>query len=158
MFLNTIDTTQSPFPSSISVSILLVFLSMLIFSGCGDPNMAYVSGKVLIDGQPAPEGLIVQFQPLDKNGSPSSSFTDKNGNYELWFSKTVKGAQIGNNKITVRQQQSDDTLQQKILPFLASFNKNTPLTYEVKGGRQTYDIVIDTSKIPVEKNTGKRKR
>jgi hypothetical protein len=129
-----------------------------MFSGCGDPNLAYVSGKVLIDGQPAPEGLVVQFQPLDKNGSPSSSFTDKNGYYDLWFSKTVKGAQIGNNKVTVIQQQSDDMLQQKTLPFLASFNKNTPPTYEVKGGKQTYDIVIDTSKIPVEKNTGKRKR
>jgi hypothetical protein len=131
---------------------------MLMFTGCGDPNMAYVSGKVLIDGQPAPESLIVQFQPLDKNGSPSSSFTDKNGNYELWFSKTVKGAQIGNNKITVIQQQNENMPQQKMLPFLASFNKNTPLTYEVKGGRQTYDIVIDTSKIPVEKKTGIRKR
>jgi hypothetical protein len=129
-----------------------------MFSGCGNPNLAYVNGKVLIDGQPAPEGLIVQFQPLDKNGSPASSFTDKKGNYELWFSKTVKGAQIGNNKITVILQQNNDIQQQKMLPILASFNKNTPLTYEVKGGRQTYDIVIDTSKIPVEKNTGRRKR
>ncbi|MDR3197228.1 MAG: hypothetical protein LBU34_05100 [Planctomycetaceae bacterium] len=83
MFIKTIYTTQPPFPSSISVFILFALLSTLMFSGCGVPNWAYVSGKVLIDGQPAPEGLVVQFQPLDKNGSPSSSFIDKNGNYEL---------------------------------------------------------------------------
>jgi hypothetical protein len=138
--------------------VLALILFALLFAGCSKSNLAYVNGKVLIDGQPAPEGLVVQFQPLDKNGSPSSSFTDKDGNYELQFSKTVKGAQIGSSKVTVTQPQCDDMPLQTTLPFLASFNRNMPPTYEVKSGQQTYDIIIDTSTIPVIKKTGKRKK
>jgi hypothetical protein len=119
--------------------------------------MGYVTGKVLIDGEPAGEGLVVHFQPQTKNGSYSAGITDASGNYELWFSSTVKGVQPGTNKITVKQQQSEESPQtQKPLPFLQSFNKNTPLIYEVKRGRQNYDVVIDTSKIPVEKIKVKR--
>ncbi|GHT11496.1 hypothetical protein FACS1894170_05150 [Planctomycetales bacterium] len=155
MYINTTYTSKQ---SLIKTLVLLASFLAMMSAGCNQSNLAYVGGKVLIDGEPAPAGLVVEFQPLDKNGSPSSSFTDKDGNYELRFSKTLKGAQIGESKITVTQPRNEDSPQQAALEFLPLFNKHTPPTYEVKSGRQTYDVVIDTSAIPVAENTGKRKR
>ncbi|MDR1384633.1 MAG: hypothetical protein LBJ67_12445 [Planctomycetaceae bacterium] len=141
--------------SSISIVAVLLSISFIpIFTGCGNSDkFGYVSGKVLIDGQPAPEGLIVQFQPLDRNGSPSSSFTDKGGEYELWFSRTVKGVQLGSSTVTVIQQTSDTNL--KPTPeYLLAFNEKRE-TFDVKKGRQTYDVNIDSS-LKLDKKRKKR--
>ncbi|MDR3233828.1 MAG: hypothetical protein LBT46_09235 [Planctomycetaceae bacterium] len=136
---------------TISLCIIHCALCVILLSGCGGPEYGYVTGKVLIDGEPAGEGLVVHFQPQDKSGSYSAGITDAGGNYELWFSNTVRGVQLGTSKITVKQQQSEDLPQPKTLPFLAAFNKDTALVYDVKRGSQTYDVVIDTSVLPVEK-------
>jgi len=139
---------------SISIFALLLGVSLLTFSGCGNSgNFGYVSGKVLIDGQAAPEGLIVQFQPIDKNGSPSSSFTGKNGEYELWFSRTVKGVQLGASTIRIIQQTSDTSA--AVTPeYLRAFNEKKE-TFDVKKGRQTFDVNIDSS-IKLDKKKKKR--
>jgi hypothetical protein len=140
--------------------ILFGFTVLLISGviGCGDANMGYVRGKVLIDGKPVRKNLVVIFQPQNKDGSPSYGVTDDSGNYELYFSTTKKGVQLGVCKITLEHKRNEDEPPEKPLPFLSSFNKNTPLVYEVKRGKQTYDVVIDTSKIPPEKSNKKPRR
>ncbi|MDR1493833.1 MAG: hypothetical protein LBT05_14105 [Planctomycetaceae bacterium] len=145
--------THKTFNISI-VAILFITSFMPTFTGCGNSgNFGYVSGKVLIDGQAAPEGLIVRFQPVDKNGSPSSSFTGKNGEYELWFSRTVKGVQLGSSTVTIIQQTSDTEV--KPTPeYLLAFNEKREI-FDVKKGRQTYDVNIDSS-LKLDKKKKKR--
>jgi hypothetical protein len=125
----------------------LVFYGLIIFvvtwiTGCGDSKMGYVTGKVLIDGQPAQKGLVVYFRPQDSVGSFSTGITDDNGNYEMYFSISKKGAFIGTNKITVEYH--DENGEKKISEILNSFNNNFSPIYEVKQGKQTYDIIIDS--------------
>jgi hypothetical protein len=124
-----------------------VFYGLMIFVvtwiiGCGDSNMGYVTGKVLIDGQPAPKGLIVYFRPQDSVGSFSTGITNEHGNYEMYFSISKKGVSIGSNKITVECHEENS--EKKISKILNSFNNNAPPVYEVKHGKQTYDIIIDS--------------
>jgi hypothetical protein len=109
--------------------------------GCrGGSDYGYVTGKVLIDGEPAQKGLMVRFHPQAPGGSFSTGITDEQGNYEMYFSITKKGVQIGANKITVEYSEGDGL--PKTPAFLDKYNES-PLIYEVKAGRQTYDININ---------------
>jgi hypothetical protein len=123
-----------------------IFYGLTIFvvtwiTGCGDPNMGYVTGKVLIDGQAAKKGLVVYFRPQDSVGSFSTGVTDDHGNYEMYFSISKKGVSIGSNKITV-EYHDEENGDKKISEILNSFNDNSSPTYEVKRGKQTYNIII----------------
>jgi hypothetical protein len=54
-----------------STTMLLMF-GLLICLGCGDgpePGFGQVSGKVTIDGQPAPEGTRIRFQHKEDSSS-----------------------------------------------------------------------------------------
>jgi hypothetical protein len=109
--------------------------------GCNDSGYGYVTGKVLIDGEPAQKGLVVRFHPQIQGGSFSTGITDDQGNYEMHFSITKKGVQIGSNKITVEYPEGDGL--PKTPAFLDKYNES-PLIYEVKSGKQKYNIEIDT--------------
>ena len=117
----------------------LVFLATASMLGCGGSDYGYVRGKVLINGEPAPKGLVVRFHPQVPGSSWSTGITDDNGNYEMHFSLTKKGVQIGSCKITVDFPEGDG------LPstpeFLNRYNES-PFIYEVRPGRQTYDVKI----------------
>ena len=117
--------------------LALLFVTGMM--GCGNSEYGYVHGKVLINDEPAPKGLTVRFHPQIPGGSYSTGITDDNGNYEMHFSLKQKGVQIGANKITVDYPEGDGL--PKTPEFLNKYNES-PLIYEVKPGRQTYDVKI----------------
>ncbi|MDR1959833.1 MAG: hypothetical protein LBQ54_12450 [Planctomycetaceae bacterium] len=119
-----------------------IFMTTLLV-GCNDSQMGYVTGKVLIDGEPAKKDLVVRFHPQTPGGSFSTGITDESGNYEMHFSTTKKGVQTGPNRISI-EPRATPAGQPAIPEFLKSFNKNSPPVYEVKPGRQTYDIHIES--------------
>jgi hypothetical protein len=72
-------------------------------TGCGKssgPELAPVSGRVTLDGQPM-YGARLRFQPEAGGGSPSSGTTDQDGQYELSYKRGQKGAQIGWHKVRI---------------------------------------------------------
>lgn len=83
-------------------SSALVLLATLCI-GCGGsgdkPKLANVTGKVIIDGKPTPN-VIVMFTP-EEGGRPSSGETDSSGNYRLVYSPTDTGAVIGNHSVSI---------------------------------------------------------
>jgi len=122
----------------------IAILSAVCIISCKDSSgYGYVTGKVFIDGEPAQRGLIVRFHPQSPGASYSTGVTDENGRYEMNFSLTKKGVQVGLNKITLEFPQGDDL--PKTPEFLNKYNES-PLTYEVKSGRQSYDIKIEKNK------------
>jgi hypothetical protein len=123
----------------LGIVCFLFIISSII--GCNDPNYGYVTGKVLIDGELAQKGLVVRFHPQVSGGSFSTGITDDQGNYEMHFSITKKGVQVGSNKITVEYPEGDGL--PKTPEFLNKYNESS-LVYNVKSGRQNYDIKIDT--------------
>jgi hypothetical protein len=75
-------------------SALLPFL-LLPFLGCGSdgPELATVTGKVTLDGQPVQRAAIT-FRPQEK-GSPSYGGTNSEGMYKLMFTQDKQGAMPG---------------------------------------------------------------
>ncbi|GAA4431531.1 MULTISPECIES: hypothetical protein [Bremerella] len=81
-----------------SLSLFAVVLAALV--GCGPGNLSSsLTGAVTIDGQPAPEGLSLQFQPTGPGASPSYARTDADGNYVAEFTATRKGILPGTHMI-----------------------------------------------------------
>jgi hypothetical protein len=79
----------------------VAFLALVALAGCGGPypNVARVSGKVTLGGQPLADAVLI-FSPLEA-GSPSSGRTDSQGNYTLIYTRRVNGAEIGEHSVTI---------------------------------------------------------
>lgn len=125
-----------------------LILSLLTF-GCGSgDNLVTVEGNVTLDEKPL-AGALVQFQPVD--GSPSYGRTDENGDYDLSFSSTRKGAEIGEHKVSITTHRSGDAdadppvaARNEEVPDV--FNARTTLKREVKNGSNTIDFELSTKK------------
>lgn len=79
----------------LSLPLLLTLLTAL---GCNNANQAglgTVTGTVLIDGQPAPAGLQLEFDPVEKGVRGSTAVTDAAGYYEADYSISRKGVRLG---------------------------------------------------------------
>ena len=74
----------------------------LVTPGCGSGGkLATVRGKVTLNGQPL-QGALVEFQPTDPGGSPSSGMTDAEGRYELMYTFDKSGAAPGEHVVSIR--------------------------------------------------------
>lgn len=69
--------------------------------GCGgggdQPKVGLVSGTVTLDEKPLP-GVIIVFSPDE--GRASTATTDEEGHYDLVYRYGVKGAKVGQHKIS----------------------------------------------------------
>ncbi len=72
-----------------------LFASLVMASiGCGN-GLSSLTGTVRVDGQPAPEGVSLEFSPTAAGGAPSYGSTDSQGRYEAAFTFREKGIQPG---------------------------------------------------------------
>ena len=101
---------------------------MLVGCGRSGPELAPVSGRVTLDGQPL-SGARLMFQP-EATGSPSYGATDRDGLYELGYKRGVNGAMIGWH--IVRIQLDSEASGPKSL--LSRYNSQSELRREVKPG------------------------
>jgi len=124
---------------------LAFFLSAMVpaIVGCGRsdlPELGRVQGTVTLDGKPL-SGAAVGFYPLS-GGRQALSIIDEDGKYELTFVDGVDGAQTGANEVTVFW--PDDTV--PTAPIPAKYNQNSELTFDVKPGKNTFDIQMESGK------------
>jgi hypothetical protein len=125
---------------------LLLGILLVLITGCNTSKIpfGYVTGKITIDGEPAPENMVIRFVPQIQGGSPSKGFTDANGNYEMEFSITRKGVEAGPNKVTIENPESG----RPVVPpnVLKANNKELWVKIiEVKKRKQKFDFNIDTT-------------
>jgi hypothetical protein len=117
-------------------SFLLTSVLLVALTGCGSsgPEIAYVTGKVTMDGKPLPNAAVV-FVP--ENGRPAGARTDEDGTYVLNFAQGRKGAIPGASTIrimTFRDADQDENGQPipgspETVP--ARYNTESTLTFEV---------------------------
>ncbi len=129
--------------------------------GCGRWDIgATATGLVTIDGQPAPAGIRVDFQPQRPDGSPSMGITDADGRYELCFTAAVKGVMPGDCLVRLSpfyEMGADgiptipDGLKDIRIPD--AYGRESTLVRTVKPGRNTIDIEVDTSSAPPGKKS-----
>lgn len=83
-------------------------VSLAGLGGCSDgPEIAGVKGKVTWNGQPVPFAYVV-YQPVDPPGAYGAAYTNAEGQYELLYTKSKKGALVGQHQVTVRTSSVDE--------------------------------------------------
>lgn len=86
---------------------LLLVLPLVVLFGCGAsdaPPLAVVTGKVLLDGEPA-KGLTIEFHPDNSAGTSgpmSLAISNPDGTFHLYTSVGGDGAVIGTHKVVVK--------------------------------------------------------
>ena len=131
-----------------SLSVLL-----LCFCGCSGAssgNIGLVEGVVTLDGTPV-QGAYVRFFP--ETGRGSSGKTDKEGHYELRYTRSEDGAIIGNHKVTITTEVGGDNYgiedasesQTVSVPKKYLDPKKTELTATVESGKNNINFDL-TSK------------
>ena len=123
-----------------------VALTVVGIMGCGQAGApsSTVKGVVTVNGSPAPAGLDISFQPTSE-GRPSFGSTDTEGRYELSLTATKKGAQPGENIVTVQVTEEEDSPVPADLADIKILKKfSDPATHKVvvKDGSNTIDLEI----------------
>lgn len=143
--------------SSKSLAWAFAYLAVTI-SGCGRGGVgATAVGVLKIDGQPAPAGIRVDFQPQGEQGSPSMGITDAKGRYELFFTAARKGVMPG--ECVVRLSivpeytpegipKPPDALKHLVIPEI--YDSKPTLTRTIKPGHNQIDIEITTAALPTK--------
>lgn len=91
-----------------SFAVLAAAVTGFALSGCSrGPDLGAVRGVVSQDGIPIPF-VLVQFQPVEPRGTYASAYTDNEGQYELRFSQSRRGALIGRHEVTLRTSKRDE--------------------------------------------------
>ncbi|GAA4427042.1 hypothetical protein [Bremerella cremea] len=132
--------------------ILLLAVSCLI--GCSGNGLCTLHGVVTIDGKPAPEGTMLEFQSLSEGGSTAYGTTDAQGNYEAMFSFNQSGIQPGEHVVRLMPAEvtvfADDGTR---LPASQNPLKKLPARYfteiekiSVSSGSNTIDFELETDK------------
>jgi hypothetical protein len=124
--------------------LVAIVLAAFMALGCGSshPDLAPVSGRVTLDGEPVFEAEVL-FQPQEKR-SPSTGTTDRDGRYELYYKRGVKGAAIGPHIVQIEMDteivDEDGKPKRRKQAIPARYNKQTELRREVKPGENVFDF------------------
>lgn len=110
------------------------FLSLVVLTlvGCGGadlPELATVSGKVTMNGEPVP-GIFVMAVPTE--GRPSYGTVGEDGTYKLEYKKDLPGTVVGPTKISLTWPQGGGG------PAIPGEYAN--MDYDVTPGANNYDI------------------
>jgi hypothetical protein len=129
---------------------------VLGIGGCGSGNVAPVSGRVTLDGEPA-ANVRVTFQPLgsadNRNpGAGSYAVTDADGYYTLTVVGTHRsGAVVGKHRVSIQSSHGPsaefpDAPPKPANPIPTKYNKESKLEFDVpKGGTTGADFALTTS-------------
>lgn len=125
---------------------LFCLLSCVVAVGCGPGDQAglgTVTGAVLINGQPAPAGLHLEFDPVEKGVRGSTAVTDSAGRYEAEYSISRKGVRTGQCVIKLVPPETMPSANGKRakLPFPDNYYEEITQV-QVEAGRNTFDLEL----------------
>ena len=115
--------------------------------GSGGPEFAKVYGTVTLDGNPLDRALVTFSPEGDTSGSPSLGETDSDGQYELRFSRSIKGALVGSHTvqistaIEIENEEGDYVRMSERVPV--RYNAKTELVRKVESGRNKIDFELE---------------
>jgi len=138
--------------------LFLASWTCLALVGCGGGiEVAPVRGTVFLDSKPLADATVI-FYPSD--GRPSMGITNELGEYELSYIREVKGAVIGQHKVSIStylesDPDSSDPVIQKGRPEIVPdrYNTKSTLTAEVLPGEEVMaDFLLDSEPATVAKS------
>ena len=121
----------------------LVLLPLLAV-GCGNENLATVTGTVTLDGEPLPNAFIT-FVPQGETGSTSFGKTDEDGAYEMVFSDTQAGAWVGENVVRITTADVGMSPGENIPELVPDvYNENSTLIRTVEPGSNEFNFALES--------------
>ena len=129
-----------------TINFFLVATLCCVLVGCdAGPDIAPVTGVVTQDGEPL-AGAMIEFQP--DSGAPSYGYTDETGRYEIQYQVDRMGALLGHHYVSVttageKTDPKTDTTINVPESVPTKYNDPTELEFEVKKGKNTFDIAIE---------------
>jgi hypothetical protein len=115
---------------------LLVMIAVVAGCSKSNPEIAPVTGRITLDGQPV-ANTDIAFYPEAQGKSPSAARTDKDGNYELGYKRGVMGGMIGDNIIRIS---TSPEIVRGPNRYHENYNANSQLHREVKSGKNVIDF------------------
>jgi hypothetical protein len=73
-------------------------------AGQNSPELASVTGKVTMNGQPLQDAIVV-FEP--QSGRPSTGRTEADGTFFLYYSESLKGAVPGQHTVRISKMEAE---------------------------------------------------
>ncbi|PQO43269.1 hypothetical protein [Blastopirellula marina] len=126
-----------------SIALLLALSAAFGCSPSNQAGLGTVTGSVLIDGQPAPAGLRLEFDPVEKGVRGSTAITNKSGQYEAEYSISRKGVRTGECVVKLVPPETVPTANGKRpkLPFPDQYYEEIRQV-NIESGHNTVDIEI----------------
>ncbi|QDT63833.1 hypothetical protein V22_10580 [Calycomorphotria hydatis] len=130
-----------------AISTAVLLLSCIVGCGRGDlPELTEVTGTITLDGNPVEE-VDVMFSPVEE-GRPSTSRTDADGHYRLYYSSDNAGAIIGNHMVSLskieRRPANTDTpgefIEDELIP--PQYMEDGSLTAKVQDGGNVFNFEL----------------
>ena len=118
--------------------LLCVLLLLTATTGCGDRRFAEVTGTVTSSGGPI-EGAFIVFAPDREGEVRGVGSTDATGRYRILRPGGRFGAPLGPNTVSVHGGDAG-----RAIP--AEFGTASKLRFDVKPGRNSFDIEIPAAK------------
>lgn len=114
------------------IAFAAVPFALVLLAGCGGPTQSEVSGTVLMDGAPLPEGEII-FAAPDNKTTPEAG-TIKDGKYSL---KVLPGSKKVQIKASRQVGKPDPVMGMAAKEAMIGpeFNDQTTLSAEIKAGK-----------------------
>ncbi len=135
-------------PRSRNIQLLMGYLVasvLLAVAGCGGPDLAPVSGKITVGGQPVSRGSVTFMPDQDKGTSGKVAVGDiqADGSYSLQTFDSDDGALVGHHRVIVGGRGLEDAENMAPDPSIPPRYANptqSGLTAEVKPGTNTIDF------------------
>ncbi len=134
----------------ITFSVAGVVAFILIWPGCGGgkADVAYVEGRVTMDGKPL-EGATVLFVP--STGRPASGVTNSDGRYVLEYEPGKKGGPVGQCTVRITTGRGESIGPQgELIPGVPEkvpmrYNVQSELSVVVQAGkRNVFDFALES--------------
>lgn len=126
---------------------LTIMVAAILLAGCSGSDIGRVSGTVTMDGSPLPNANVEFFpQPT---GRPSTGVTDKDGKYELTYTREAMGAKVGEHRVQITTAGMGPSEggyggnSKETVP--ARYNVKSELTAKVESGSNKHDFQLDGS-------------
>lgn len=122
---------------------VLFFLACVTFFGCGGnsgPATHPVTGKVMLDGKPLPEGTIT-FEAIPADGRAPATGPITNGEFSLKATAGKHTVRISRVKM-VKTPMGDTSMDIATETLPAKFNTASTLSREVAAGPNSFDFTL----------------
>ena len=137
----------SPFRAPTILTVASLAALVVGLAGCGSTDTGRVHGRVVMNGNPAPEGLSIEFLP-ETSGKPSSiAFVQPDGTYEAIYPATGRPG-VATGPCTIRLIRDEKTMSipkkegQKPKPLFSAECYDSLKQFEVNTGDNQVDLTL----------------